>query len=36
VGDTIPWIMIGRGGVEPSLRQAEAHVRGFSAEDLYR
>ncbi len=36
VDDTIPWIFIGRGGVEPSLLTAEPHVRGFSAEDLYR
>jgi AAA+ ATPase superfamily predicted ATPase len=36
VADTIPWIFIGRGGVEQSLLQAEPHVRGFSAEDLYR
>lgn len=36
VSDTIPWIMIGRGGVERSLLKAESHVRGFSAEDLYR
>ncbi len=36
VDETIPWLMIGRGGVEPSLLKAEPHVRGYSVEDLYR
>jgi AAA+ ATPase superfamily predicted ATPase len=36
VDDSIPWILVGRGGVERSLLKAMPHVRGFSARDLYR
>jgi hypothetical protein len=36
VDESIPWLMIGRGGVEDSLLAAEPHVRGFSADDLYQ
>jgi hypothetical protein len=35
VDETIPWIFIGRGGVEPSLLRAHTHAIGFSARDLY-
>jgi AAA+ ATPase superfamily predicted ATPase len=35
VDETLPWLLIGRGGVEPSLLENEAHVRGYSAADLY-
>jgi AAA+ ATPase superfamily predicted ATPase len=33
--EAIPWLMIGRGGVEPTLQAAEPHVRGYSVDDLY-
>jgi AAA+ ATPase superfamily predicted ATPase len=29
VDESIPWLMIGRGGVEPELLRAEPHVRGY-------
>ena len=35
VSDSIPWVLVGRGGVEPSLLRAHPHVMGFSARDLY-
>jgi AAA+ ATPase superfamily predicted ATPase len=33
--DSIPWLMVGRGGVEPSLLRTAPHVRGYSVDDLY-
>jgi AAA+ ATPase superfamily predicted ATPase len=36
VDDSIPWILVGRGGVERSLMKAVPNLRGFSARDLYR
>ncbi len=35
VDASIPWLMIGRGGVEADVLGREAHVRGYSIEDLY-
>jgi uncharacterized protein len=35
VDESIPWLMVGRGGGEATLLQAEPHVRGYSIEDLY-
>lgn len=35
VGEELPWLLIGRGGVEPSLLAALPHVRGYSIDDLY-
>jgi uncharacterized protein len=32
---SIPWLMVGRGGVSDAVLAAEPHVRGYSAEDLY-
>jgi AAA+ ATPase superfamily predicted ATPase len=32
---SIPWLMVGGGGVEPRLLDAEPHVRGYSVADLY-
>ncbi len=36
VDDTIPWILVGRSGVERSLLKAIPHVRSYSVDDLYR
>lgn len=33
--ESIPWLMLGRGGVEARLLRAEDHVRGYSIADLY-
>jgi len=33
--DTIPWLLVGRGGVERSLLRAHPNVVGFSVRDLY-
>ncbi len=35
VDDSIPWLLIGRGGAEPSLLQREPHVRAYDINDLY-
>jgi hypothetical protein len=35
VDASISWLMVGRGGVEARLAQAEHHVRGYSIADLY-
>ena len=35
VGTELPWLLIGRGGVEPSLL-SRPEVRGYSVDDLYR
>lgn len=36
VDDSIPWIFVGRAGVERSLLTTMPHLRGFSARDFYR
>ncbi len=35
VGSDIPWLMIGRGGVDPALLGAHGNLRGYSVDDLY-
>ncbi|MBV8370657.1 MAG: ATP-binding protein [Candidatus Eremiobacteraeota bacterium] len=35
VDESIPWLMVGRGGVEATLIHAEPHVRGYSIGNLY-
>jgi hypothetical protein len=35
VGTDIPWLLIGRGGVDPSVL-TRPELRGYSVEDLYR
>ncbi len=35
VDDSIPWILVGRSGVERSLLKAMPHLRAYSARDLY-
>jgi len=35
VDDSIPWLMIGRGGVEESVTRGKPHVRGYSVDALY-
>jgi AAA+ ATPase superfamily predicted ATPase len=32
---SIPWLMIGRGGVDEDVLRRESHVRGYSIADLY-
>lgn len=32
---SIPWLMIGRGGVDEDALRREPHVRGYSIADLY-
>ncbi len=36
VDESVPWLMIGRGGVTAAVLAAEPHVRGYSIDDLYR
>ncbi len=36
VDESIPWLMIGRGGVTSAVSAAESHVRGYTIEDMYR
>jgi hypothetical protein len=35
VDEKLPWLLVGRGGVERSLLKAQPHARGYSIEDLY-
>lgn len=35
VDASLPWLMVGRGGVEERLLREEHHVRGYSVADLY-